>query len=179
VGQSEKYYGTDGESVNKFIKNSRKLAFEQLKKNMRPGYTHVSIDAIPAFRTTRRIEGLRLISEKDYFCHFEDSIGVTGDWRRIGPVLKIPYRSLIDGKVKNVITAGRNIASAGDAWELTRCIPEAALTGEAAGYAVAQAIREKQTLQQIDVSMLQKSILDNGGVIHMKEEVAALRNEQN
>lgn len=34
-GVSEKYYGTDGESVTRFIKNSRKLAFEQLKKNLR------------------------------------------------------------------------------------------------------------------------------------------------
>lgn len=92
-------------------------------------------------------------------------------------MLEIPYRSLIDGKIKNVICAGRNIASAGDAWELTRCIPEVALTGEAAGYAATQAIRENCPLQQIDVPTLQKSILDNGGVLHMKEEVAALKNE--
>lgn len=101
-GHSEKYYATDGDNVNRFIKNSSKLAFEQLKKNLRPDYTHVS-DAIPAFRTTRRIEGLRLISEADYFCHFEDSIGVTGDWRKIGPVLEIPYRALVD---RSPITMG-------------------------------------------------------------------------
>lgn len=93
-----------------------------------------------------------MISDADYFCHFEDSIGVTGDWRKIGSVLELPYRSLIDGKIRNVICAGRNIASAGDAWELMGCIPEVALTGEAAGYAIAQAIHGNCPLQQIHVS---------------------------
>lgn len=165
------YYATDAEEKNKFIKESRKLALKQLKENLRPDYTHVSIDAVPAFRTTRRIDSQYLVTEKDYFRHFEDSIGVTGDWRCIGPVLEIPYRSLIDRKVENVIAAGRNIGAGGDAWELTRCIPEVALTGEAAGYAAAQAIKNGQALQQIDVTALQDTILKNGGIIHMKEEV--------
>ena len=81
-------------------------------------------------------------------------------------VLEIPYRSLIDAKVTNVISAGRIIGSTGDAWELTRCIPQAALTGEAAGRAAAQAFKNKQTLQDINVSELQTSIVKNGGYLH-------------
>lgn len=171
AGKGNFYYGTDAEEKNKFIIESRKLALDHLKQNLRPDYTHVSIDAVPAFRTTRRIDSEYLLTEKDYFRHFEDSIGVTGDWRCIGPVLEIPYRSLIDGEIENVITAGRNIGADSDAWELTRCIPEVALTGEAAGYAAAQAIKNGQSLQEIDVSLLQNAIVKNGGIIHMKEEI--------
>lgn len=176
-GTGNFYYATDADEKNKFIIESRKLALKQLKENLRPDYTHVSIDAVPAFRTTRRINSLYLLTEKDYFCHFEDSIGVTGDWRCIGPVLEIPYRSLIDGKIENVITAGRNIGADGDAWELTRCIPEVALTGEAAGYAVAQAIQEDLALQQINVKKLQDTIEKNRGILHMKDDIMKYKSE--
>lgn len=71
----------------------------------------------------RRINGAYLLTADDYFHHFEDSIGVTGDWRCIGAMVEIPYRALIDPKLTNVISASRIIASDGDAWELTRCIP--------------------------------------------------------
>ena len=165
-GKSKEYYGTNAESVNAFIKDSRKMAFEYLKEHMGPNYTQISICGMPNFRKTRRIEGMYTLSEADYHKRFEDSIGVTADWRCVGPVLEIPYRSLIDAKVTNVISAGRIIGSTGDAWELTRCIPQAALTGEAAGRAAAQAFKNKQTLQDINVSELQTSIVKNGGYLH-------------
>jgi len=172
-GKADKYYGTSVEGVNGFIKAARKYGFDFLKEHMGPDYAQISVPAIPAFRTTRRIDGLYLLTPDDYFCHFEDSIGVTGDWRRIGPVIEIPYRSLIDAKLTNVITAGRIIASNGDAWELTRCIPQAALTGEAAGRAAALAIRNDCAIQQVDVPTLQKKIVDNGGFLHIDDKVIA------
>lgn len=160
------YYGTSVEGVNGFIKAARKLGREYLKEHQTPDYAQISVPGIPAFRMTRRIEGIYTLTETDYFKNFEDSIGMTGDWRCVGPVLEIPYRSLIDPNIENIIAAGRIIGSAGDAWELTRCIPQAAVTGEAAGRAVAQAIRNNYKLQEVDVEELQKSIKKNGGFIH-------------
>lgn len=172
-GKTEKYYGTSVEGVNGFIKSARKAGFEYLKKHFGPDYTQLAVPAIPAFRTTRRIDGVHLLTTEDYFTHFEDSIGVTGDWRLIGPVVEIPYRALIDPKLTNIITAGRIIASDGDAWQMTRCIPQAAITGEAAGYAAALAIRSGCAIQQVDVSIIQKQIVDNNGFLHMDDKVIA------
>lgn len=167
-GDPTEYFGTDVDSVNAFIKNSRKIAFDYLKEHMGTDYTHISVCTAPNFRKTRRINGMYTLSEKDYYQPFDDSIGVTADWRCPGNVLEIPYRSLIDPTVPNVITAGRIIGSMGDAWELTRCIPQAALTGEAAGRAAAMAIKTKRTLQEVNVPDLQRNIQDNGGIIHWK-----------
>lgn len=85
TGKVTKYHGTSVEGVNAFIKEARKLGFNHLKEHRSPGYTQLLVPAIPAFRTTRRIDGIYLLTQKDYFYHFEDSIGMTGDWRRIGP----------------------------------------------------------------------------------------------
>ena len=138
TGQSaQKYYGTSVEGVNDFTKACRKLGFSYLKKNLRPDYTMISVPAINAFRTTRRVAGVYELQADDVHKHFEDSIGCTGDWRKAGPVFEIPYRTLIDTKVTNVIAAGRIIASAGDACEVTRAIPPVAMTGQAAGTAAA------------------------------------------
>ena len=126
----------------------------------------ISVPAITAFRTTRRITGLYELQPEDVHKHFDDSIGCTGDWRKAGPVFEIPYRTLIDPKLSNIIASGRMIASAGDAWEVTRVIPPAAMTGQAAGTAAAQAIKGKTSLQQIDISELQNTLEKTGILIH-------------
>lgn len=173
TGKIKTYLGTTADGVNSFIKDARKLAFDYLKEHFGPDYTLLSIPGIPAFRRTRRINGFHTLTPDDYFCHFEDSIGITGDWRRIGPVIEIPYSSMIDPKLTNVLAAGRITASAGDAWELTRCIPPAAVTGEAAGIAAAMAIRGGYTVRQMPVAELQKKIQEKGGFIHMDDHVIA------
>lgn len=165
-GPADTFYGTNVTDVNKFTKAAHKLALDYLKAHQTPDYCQISMCTQPNFRTTRRIDGIYTLSEKDYYQQFEDSVGVTGDWRGVGPLLEIPYRSLIDPKVTNVITAGRIIGSTGDAWELTRCIPQAALTGESAGRAAALAVKNKKTLQEINVYELQQKIEKNGGFIH-------------
>lgn len=161
-----KYYGTSVEQVNGFIKESRRSALNYLKKNLRDDYMMISVPAIPAFRTTRRIVGLYELSELDDHKIFEDSIGITGDWRKVGPIFEIPYRSLIDAKIPNVAAVGRIIASGGDAWEITRCIPQAAITGEAAGTAVSIAIKDNCRLQEINVQKLQRTLEHNGVILH-------------
>ena len=167
TGQSsQKYYGTSVEGVNDFTKACRKLGFSYLKKNLRPDYTMISVPAINAFRTTRRVAGVYELQADDVHKHFEDSIGCTGDWRKAGPVFEIPYRTLIDTKVTNVIAAGRIIASAGDACEVTRAIPPVAMTGQAAGTAAAHAIKSNTSLQQINIPELQNTLEKTGVVIH-------------
>ena len=66
---------------------------------------------------------------------FEDSIGMIGNWKKRGPIYKVPFRALYNTKVGNLITAGRNISANDAMWDVTRVIPACAVTGEAAGVA--------------------------------------------
>ena len=160
------YRGTDAWEVSKYLQVSRSLALDFLKANQRPDYAMCSVPAMPLFRNTRRIVGRYELAPEDVHRRFEDSIGCTGDWRTPGPVFEIPYRSLIDPAIVNVIAAGRNIASRDDAWEVTRVIPPAALTGQAAGTAAALAAKAGITTDRLDVKALQVRLEQGGVIIH-------------
>ena len=153
--------------MSQYLQVSRKFALERLKERMGPEYTQLSVAGMGAFRTTRRITGCYELHPEDMNKHFDDSIGCTGDWRKAGPVYEIPYRCLIDPKVQNVFAAGRIIASADDAWEVTRVIPTAAMTGEAAGTAAALAVRSGCTSGEVNVAELQKIMANNGVILHI------------
>lgn len=59
----------------------------------------------------------------------EDSIGMVADWRRAGSIREVPYSALVPQKgPDNVLYAGRYIGAIGDAWEVMRVIPAAALS---------------------------------------------------
>ena len=156
------YLGDTGEGVNRFILDGHRLLLEQMKAD--PALVPASLPGMAQLRTSRRIEGAYELSDKDANAHFEDNIGGTGDWRRPGPVYEIPYRALYTAGLKNVLSAGRCISTAGEAWEIVRCIPQAALTGQAAGTALAMAITSGATVQTMDVAALQ-SRLKGAGVL--------------
>jgi len=166
VAGAKKYYGTDAREVTEFILEGRKLLKKDLNREDRFKRTFLTLPGMPQLRTTRRICGYYELSEKDIFTHFDDSIGATGDWRKAGPIYEIPYRTLISPGIKNVITAGRTIASKGDAWEVTRVIPTASMTGQAAGTAAALAIKNKCSLDEVDVTSLQHILENTGVMIH-------------
>ena len=147
------YFGDTGEGVNRFILDGHRLLLEQMKAD--PSLVPASLPGMAQLRTSRRIEGAYELSDKDANAHFEDNIGGTGDWRRPGPVYEIPYRTLYTAGLKNVLSAGRCISTAGEAWEIVRCIPQAALPGQAAGTALAMVIQSEATVQTLDVAALQ------------------------
>ena len=152
--------------VTSFIVKGRKLLKQELGKGGNQERSVLAIPGMAQLRTTRRIRGYYELTAEDVFTRFDDSIGCTGDWRKAGPVYEIPYRTLISRGIKNIITAGRSIAAAGDAWEVTRVIPPASLTGQAAGTAAALAVREGCDLEQVPVKELQEALADAGVVIH-------------
>lgn len=98
------------------------------------------LPSIPCFRMTRRLVGSFSLGGRHVHEYFEDTIGLTGDWRKAGPVYAIPYRTLCAGGVRNLLTAGRCISADTTAWDVTRAIPGCAVTGEAAGTAAALAL---------------------------------------
>jgi len=168
-----KFLGTSSKEVNEYIRVSRKLALDYLKKNQRPDYAMLTMPFMPQFRTTRRIKGVqefKMIAG----AYVESSVGcVCNSLGLTSPVYEFPYEAMIDPKLKNIIAAGRIVAAGGEAWEVMRLIPACVLTGEVAGTAAAISIDDGVNLQQLDIKKLQERLSKNGIMIHMPEELKA------
>ena len=166
----KKYVGIDGNKVSDYIIKSRQMLLSLVKNHNGNTTSLLSFPGMAQLRTTRRIEGLYTLTEKDEGQFFVDSTGCAGDWRIAGPLYEIPYRALISADIENIITAGRNISSEGDAWEITRVIPVAAMTGQAAGVAASMACREDTALQEIDIKKLQSELISGGILLHVDKK---------
>jgi hypothetical protein len=121
------------------------------------------------FRTTRHIPAHYRLRDGEDWKHFDDSIGMAADWRKSGFVWEIPWRSMIPVGLKNLVAAGRCTAAEEDAWEVTRVIPTAALTGEAAGTAAALAANEGVSPDDLPVARIQEAMRKAGNPIHLDE----------
>lgn len=163
---ARKYLGSSPEEVTRFVIEGRRMVRRSLLGRDATEAAVVAIPGMAQLRTTRRIRGLYELRDSDILQHFHDSIGCVGDWRRAGPILEVPYRSLIAQGIENIITAGRTIASAGEAWEIARVIPGASLTGQAAGTAAALSVRQGRRLQELKTEELQHMLEDTGVMIH-------------
>lgn len=93
------------------------------------------IPTCPGFRMTRRLKGTLELDDSHDGVHFDDVVGMIGDWRKRGPVYGIPLSSLIGTRNANLITAGRCVSTTTSTWDVTRVIPACAVTGQAAGVA--------------------------------------------
>ncbi|MFA6707233.1 MAG: FAD-dependent oxidoreductase [Sphaerochaetaceae bacterium] len=157
------YYGDTAEAINRFIIDGHVRLLEYLKGH--ENFVPASLPGMAQIRMARRIVGRYELSDKDAQKHFEDNIGGTGDWRKPGSVYEIPYRVLITKNLKNVLCAGRCISASGEAWEITRCIPQAALTGQAAGSAAVIAIEQSLAVQDIDILQLRETLKRDGMIL--------------
>jgi len=156
--------GINGKLVTDFVLKGRNTYREKLnddygsEKHTRNSRFPVMLPAMAQYRTTRRIDGVTTLSDNQEWTRFDDSIGLAGDWRKAGYVWEIPYRSLIPKDLKGMLAAGRCIASDGDAWDVTRVIPVAALTGEGAGVAAAMSAEQDCTPEALDYKAVQAQL---------------------
>jgi hypothetical protein len=163
---SPRYYGTDVRQITEFLLKCRELAFNELRKRGMDKLVFASFPSMPLFRTTRRLEGEYVMGPADIHKRFKDSVGCIGDWRQAGPVYEIPYRALYSNKAPNVLAAGRNISAAGDTWEVTRVIPAAAATGQAAGTAATLIAESGGAAGEVDIPRLQQILVSDGVLLH-------------
>lgn len=168
------FAGDDADDVTNFSLETRKLLRKHLKemKKENPKVEPLFMSLIPAFRMSRRLKGSYELEESDDKKYFEDSVGMTGDWRKKGPIFYIPFRSLAAVKTANLITAGRCMSSGRTGWDITRVIPTCAVTGEAAGAAAAMlADSTVSAFHNIDVSALQERLKKQKVIIDKKYSV--------
>ncbi len=158
--------GTTCEGVNRYIRMSRGLALDYLKRHQSPDYCMISMPTLPQFRMTRRLIGNdELKIDGEYT--IEDSIGcVISSFDKPATVYEFPYGGLITDKLTNVAAAGRMVSASGRGWAIMRFIPACVLTGEAAGTAAALAIKNGTDLKNVDIRELQKVLAANGVKLH-------------
>lgn len=167
--------GLDGREVSEFILEGRKLLREHYQKEYASGNADrnslypLKLPAMAQFRKIVAIKGRKTLHDNQHTTYFEDSIGLIADWRQPGSVWEIPYGTLVPRKVKGLLAAGRCISSFGDAWEVTRTIPAAALTGEVAGAAAALSIDHATTPDLLDFKIVQAQLKKAGFPLHLHD----------
>jgi hypothetical protein len=160
---------TDGMEVSEFVKEGRKLLLERWKLADSKAESLTTLPSMPQFRTTRRIEGYYVLSNKDKNVRFDDSIGCATEEAKPYHKFEIPYRTLITKGIRNIITAGRIISSIDAAREVTRLISPCSITGQAAGTAAKLAIELGCDVQDVAIGELQSRLYDAGVIIHFDE----------
>jgi hypothetical protein len=118
---------------------------------------------IACFRMTRRLVGSFSLGEQHMHRWFDDAVGLTGDWRKGGPVYAVPWRALCGVKNHNLFVAGRCISADTTVWDVTRAIPTCALTGTVTGTASAMAVQQSNgDAHLLSVSDLQGRLKGQG-----------------
>ncbi|MDR7495316.1 MAG: FAD-dependent oxidoreductase [Armatimonadota bacterium] len=114
---------------------------------------------------SRRLQGRYVLAREDLDRSFEDSIAVTGHWTKYGCVYRIPYRSLLPRRVRNLLVAGRCISVDHRVHHATKEIPACLATGEAAGIAAAMAAARALPCPDVPVSDLRRALRAAGAIV--------------
>jgi hypothetical protein len=159
------FAGDNAKDVTEMVLQSRQFFKENIAEICDASSEKVielfEIPSIPCFRATRRLDSDYVLSMDDCGKWFDDTVAMTGDWRRRGSVYAIPLRCLQSTKYDNLFTAGRCISARDGAWDITRSIPTCGLTGHAVGVAAAM-ISEQGN---IDIKALQVTLKADGQII--------------
>lgn len=163
------YRGDRADDVTDMLMDSRQLILEDMMTRRQEGVAEIypiMLPQIPCFRMTRRLVGRHTLRERDCQRWFEDTVGMTGDWRTPGPVYALPLRILAAVQTANLITAGRCISAAGRAWDMARAIPTCAVSGEAAGAAAAMLVQDKvAAFADLEIALLQRYLRRKRAII--------------
>lgn len=155
-----------------------------MKKHI-PGFEHARlIMSGPRIgvRSSRRIQGVYRLTARDILderrfedaiaacgypidIHSADGAGTDSTHLRDGAYYTIPYRSLLSSALKNLMAAGRNIATEFAAQASTRVTPCCTALGQAAGTAAAMAAAQKVLPGCVDTAALQARLKENGAFI--------------
>ena len=160
------FNGADAKELTDLVLESHKVLLDNFLRygGITDDHSLTTMASIPQVRMTRKIVGETILDDTPFVRH-DDSIGMTGDWRKRGPIFEIPFSCLYNGKMKNLITAGRSISTTDSMWDVTRVIPGCTVTGEAAGTAAAMT----DDFTAIDIKELQARLIRNGVKLHISD----------
>lgn len=167
VLSEKRFGGLDGRELSEQTCMSHQSTYADFLSRRKEDDTFlpVTIATTPQVRMTRKIVGEYVLSHTEDHTYFEDSIGMVSDWKQRGPVFEVPFRTLYNKRVKNLICAGRCTSVNETLWDVMRVIPCCAVTGQAAGTAAAMT----DDFSLLDISALQKQLQKDGVVIHERD----------
>jgi hypothetical protein len=164
------FSGTDHRDVTRQVLESRKLLRKKLREKQADSPSPIypfALPSIPAFRVTRRLHNRFSLGEHHRHTWMEDCIGITGDWRRKGPIYPLPLRAIHADDCPNLFVVGRCMSSDHTVIDVTRAIGTCAVTGEAGGVAAALIVKDRiSDRRQIPVEKLQRLLREAGALIH-------------
>lgn len=142
-----------------------------------PGFEHAKLRTIGSsigVRESRIIYGRYELTGEDVKnqASFEDSIGIFPEFLdaygivmipTTGRYFQVPYGIMVPQGVENLLVAGRAVAGDKVSHSATRQMMCCAVTGQGAGVAAAQAVRDGLRVSGVDVAKLQRR-LDAQGV---------------
>lgn len=76
--------------------------------------------------------------------------------------IRLPYGTILPKKVDNLLVAGRCLSAAEEALGMLRLWPVCSITGQAAGTAAALALRKEVTPRNLEINLIQKSLMEQG-----------------
>ncbi len=163
----KRFSGLDGKELSEQMILSHRSTYNDFLKKVKedPSILPVTIATIPQIRMTRRIVGEYTLSDKEMHKYFEDSIGMVSNWKQRGPIYEVPFGTLYNAQIKNLICAGRCTSVNETLWDVMRVIPCCAVTGQAAGTAAAIS----DDFSNLNVKKLQEILKENGVKLHESE----------
>lgn len=164
------FTGVTAEEITEYIIMNRKIILDKVKKSDRLSREILSMPGMPQFRETRHLVGDSVFAAEKYV-HFDDSIAAINDFEYRDYLYEISYGCLVKTGFDNIITAGRSISCSGWGWDVSRVIPPAIITGQAAGIACAHAIDEAKPIYGIDVKKLQEQLAKDDVMIHFDDSL--------
>lgn len=155
------------------------MAVEAMKR-FNPGCEHAKLRNFGmtlGVRDTRKIDAVYNMTSVDVReqGRFDDSIGIFPEFidgygililPTTGRYFQLPYRTLLPKGVDNLIVAGRITGGDKDSHAATRNMMCCAVTGQGAGAAAALSIKHKQSLQTLDIKLLQAELKRQAARIH-------------
>ena len=163
----KRFGGLDGKELSEQMCLSHQATYNDFlnKRFDDPEIMPITIATIPQIRMTRKIVGEYTLSDKEVHKYFEDSVGMVSNWKKRGPIYEVPFRTLYNSAVKNLICAGRCTSVNETMWDIMRVIPCCAVTGQAAGTAAAMT----DDFSVLNVKDLQQALKLDGVILHENE----------
>ena len=169
------FTGPGARDISSYMMETRSILRKFYQDEQRTGRSDrfqrwpLVLASMPQFRKIYCVEGEYVLQTGENAKYFEDSVGLLADWRKAGSeyVWEVPFRTLYAKKrTGGIIAAGRCTAAQGDAWEITRVIPSAAMTGQVAGLAASMTIDSGREIWELDVHEVQDRLRALGFPIH-------------
>lgn len=162
-----RFTGLDGEEISQLVCLSHKATMADIQKKRmdNAAVMPVTLATIPQLRMTRKIVGEYELKESERHTHFADSVGMVSNWKKRGPVYEVPFGTLYNKTVKNLIVAGRCTSVDETMWDVMRVIPCCAVTGQAAGTAAAMT----DDFNGLEIEKLQDELQKQGVILHESE----------